>query len=57
MHIGQALPRVEDERLLTGRGRYTDDESYDGQLWCAFVRSPHAHARIGEIRAPAGVTS
>ena len=56
MYIGRALPRVEDQRLLTGRGRYTDDERYDGQLWCAFVRSPHAHARIGEIRAPAGVT-
>ena len=49
MYIGRALPRIEDDRLLTGRGRYTDDESYAGQAWCAFVRSPHAHARITGI--------
>jgi len=50
MYIGRALARVEDRRLLTGSGRYTDDERYDGQAWCAFVRSPHAHARILAIR-------
>src|SRR3954462_5417440 len=49
MYIGKALPRLEDERLLTGRGRYADDESYPGQAWWAFVRSPHAHARIVRI--------
>ena len=49
MYIGRPLPRVEDERLLTGRGRYTDDERYPRQAWCAFVRSPHAHARIARI--------
>ena len=49
MYIGKALPRLEDDRLLTGRGRYTDDESYAGQAWCAFVRSPHPHARILRI--------
>jgi len=49
MYIGKALPRLEDERLLTGRGRYSDDESFPGQAWCAFVRSPHAHARIARI--------
>jgi carbon-monoxide dehydrogenase large subunit len=52
MYIGRALPRVEDDRLLTGSGRYTDDESYPGQVWCAFVRSPHAHARIVKVEAP-----
>ena len=51
MYIGRALPRVEDDRLLTGSGRYTDDERYPGQVWCAFVRSPHAHARILKIDA------
>src|SRR2546421_6906129 len=50
MYIGRPLPRVEDDRLLTGRGSYTDDQAYPGQLWCAFVRSPHAHARIAAIR-------
>jgi carbon-monoxide dehydrogenase large subunit len=50
MYIGQPLPRVEDDRLLTGRGRYTDDEALARQAWCVFVRSPHAHARIVSIR-------
>ena len=50
MYIGRRLPRVEDARLLTGRGRYADDEAYEGQAWCAFVRSPHAHARIVRIK-------
>lgn len=54
MYIGRALPRVEDGRLLTGAGRYTDDESYPSEAWCAFVRSPHAHARILKIAAPHG---
>jgi carbon-monoxide dehydrogenase large subunit len=54
MYIGQALPRVEDARLLTGRGRFTDDEAIPGQVHCVFVRSPHAHARIAGIRAPSG---
>src|SRR5437588_12536630 len=60
MYIGQPLPRVEDDRLLTGRGRFTDDETQPGQAWCAFVRSPHAHARIAavntsSVRAAPGV--
>jgi len=53
MPIGQRLPRVEDDRLLTGRGRFTDDEKEARQAWCAFVRSAHAHARIAAIRAAA----
>src|SRR5688572_33135790 len=48
--IGQAVPRLEDERLLTGKGRFTDDVVLERQAWCAFVRSPHAHARIVAIR-------
>lgn len=44
--IGQPLPRFEDQRLITGRGQYTDDMDLPGQAWAAFVRSPHAHARI-----------
>ena len=51
MYIGQPLPRIEDDRLLTGRGRFTDDEAEARQAWCAFVRSPHAHARIAAIHA------
>src|SRR5688500_15443492 len=47
--IGRPLPRLEDDRLLTGRGRFTDDLHREGQAWCAIVRSPHAHARITNI--------
>jgi carbon-monoxide dehydrogenase large subunit len=51
MYIGRPLPRVEDDRLLAGQGRYSDDQSYPRQAWCAFVRSTHAHARIASIDA------
>src|ERR1700752_4833536 len=44
--VGQPIRRLEDVRLLTGRGRYQDDQTFDRQTWCVFVRSPHAHARI-----------
>ncbi len=47
--IGQPVRRREDERLLTGKGRFTDDWSVDGQAWAALVRSPVAHARILSI--------
>src|SRR5688572_12251638 len=46
MYIGTRVPRLEDHRLLTGSGRFTDDVALPGQVWCAFVRSPHPHARI-----------
>jgi carbon-monoxide dehydrogenase large subunit len=49
--IGQAVTRIEDDRLLTGRGRYVDDLSFDGELHVSFVRSPHAHARIASVDA------
>ncbi len=51
-YIGKPQPRVEDPRLLTGRGRFTDDLHLPGETWCAFVRSPHAHARIRSVRTP-----
>jgi carbon-monoxide dehydrogenase large subunit len=47
--IGQPLRRKEDERLLTGRGRFSDDFTVSGQTYAAVVRSPHPHARIVEI--------
>jgi carbon-monoxide dehydrogenase large subunit len=47
--IGQAVPRTEDARLLTGRGRYTDDVSMAGQAYAYVLRSPHAHADILSI--------
>jgi carbon-monoxide dehydrogenase large subunit len=41
--------RKEDARFLTGRGRFVADLVFPGELHCAFVRSPHAHARIRGI--------
>src|SRR4051812_18174472 len=43
--FGEAIVRREDPRLVTGQGRYLDDLGRDA-LAAAFVRSPHAHARI-----------
>ncbi|MBV9969860.1 MAG: xanthine dehydrogenase family protein molybdopterin-binding subunit, partial [Xanthobacteraceae bacterium] len=48
-YIGRAMPRFEDERLVAGRGRFADDAAAAGQAYAAFVRSPHAHARIESI--------
>ena len=47
--IGRPIRRKEDARLLTGKGRFTDDFSIDGQTYAAIVRSPHPHARIVRI--------
>ena len=47
--IGQSVPRVEDQRLLTGRGNYTDDRAVPGAAHMAVLRSPHAAATITEI--------
>lgn len=49
------MRRVEDQRLLTGQGRFTDDVSFPGQAHAAFLRSPHAHARIGSIDTAAAL--
>ena len=47
--IGAPRPRVEDRRLLTGDGRFTDDTVPEGLARAFVVRSPHAHARIRSI--------
>ena len=47
--IGAAVPRREDRRMLLGRGRFTGDLTRPGLLHAAFVRSPHAHARVSKI--------
>src|SRR5436190_792913 len=41
--------RLEDDRLLTGRGRYSDDLELPNQCWLVLARSPHAHARIRAV--------
>ncbi|MBB4633822.1 xanthine dehydrogenase family protein molybdopterin-binding subunit [Sphingosinicella soli] len=58
--VGQSPRRMEDERLLTGRGRYTDDFQPEGTVYGVTVRSPYGHARIAgidtaEARAMPGV--
>jgi len=47
--IGQNMKRVEDPRLLTGRGKYIDDIVVPNMAHAAVLRSPHAHARIKSI--------
>jgi aerobic carbon-monoxide dehydrogenase large subunit len=52
--IGARVRRKEDQRFITGTGRYTDDFNRPGQAWAFFLRSPHAHAKIRSIdTAPA----
>jgi len=50
---GQAIRRVEDERLITGKGRYTDDITLPGQGFLYFLRSPYAHAKLLNIDSAA----
>ena len=47
--IGQPVPRVEDPRFITGRGRYVDDFELPHQCYGVVVMSPHAHARIKRV--------
>jgi len=44
--VGQPIPRIEDPRLITGQGRYTDDIEPGTGLAVAFLRAPLAHARL-----------
>lgn len=44
--IGASIPRPKAHQFAAGRGRYTDDLRLPGLLHSAFLRSPHAHARI-----------
>ncbi len=48
-HLGARVKRLEDPALLAGRGRYVDDVKLVGMLHACFVRSPHAHAKLGAI--------
>ncbi len=59
-YIGKSVYRVEDDRFVTGKGKYTDDIVLPGMVYVAFVRSPYAHARIlsidtSQARAAEGV--
>src|SRR6266480_834010 len=52
-YFGAAVRRVEDPRFLRGEARFVDDVTLPGLLQAAFLRSPHAHARIVRIRTDA----
>ena len=43
------MNRIEDARLVSGRGCFSADVSFPGQFWAHFLRSPHAHARIAAV--------
>jgi aerobic carbon-monoxide dehydrogenase large subunit len=51
--IGQPLKRYEDQRLLTGKGRYTDDITLPGMAVAVVLRAPVAHARLVKVDAGA----
>lgn len=48
-YIGRTVPRPNARRLATGRGRFVDDMTLPRMVHAAFLRSPHAHARIAGI--------
>lgn len=50
-------PRVEDDALVRGIGRFSDDPRLPNQTYAAFVRSPHAHARIKSVDSTAALKS
>ena len=61
-YIGKPEPRADAARLLQGRGSYVDDQKLPRMAHAAFVRSPHAHAKILSIdtegaRAATGVVA
>ncbi len=49
-YVGRPLKRTEDPRLITGRGQYVEDITLAGLAHLAFLRSPHAHARVKALR-------
>ena len=53
--LGAHVKRKEDPRLITGTSQYVGDVAMPGMQHVAFVRSPHAHARIRGIKAGAAL--
>ena len=54
--VGAPVRRREDQRLLRGRGEYSDDINLAGQLHAAMVRSPHAHAHLISVDTQAATS-
>jgi len=55
--VGQSIQRVEDQRFLTGTGRYTDDITIPGQIHLYVLRSTHAHADLRGVDVTAAKTA
>ena len=55
--IGDSPKRREDARFVTGSGAYLDDLKFEGLTRAAFVRSPHAHARVTSVDTAAAARS
>jgi len=55
--IGSSARRLEDQRLLTGQGRFVDDMVLPQQAYGVVLYSPHAHARIARIDATVAAKS
>src|ERR1700709_2185691 len=53
---GKPVRRLEDQRLLTGKGQFIDDKPDEGALWLPVLRSPHAHAKIVSVDTKAAAT-
>jgi carbon-monoxide dehydrogenase large subunit len=47
--VGTRVPRIEDERFLTGRGTYVADLEWEDMVHAAFLPSPYAHARLRHV--------
>ncbi|MBX9593730.1 MAG: xanthine dehydrogenase family protein molybdopterin-binding subunit, partial [Roseomonas sp.] len=56
-YIGRSVPRPNAKRLVAGRGQYVDDIRLPRMVHAAFLRSPHAHARIVAIDTQAAKAS
>ena len=55
--IGQAVKRVEDQRFLTGKGRYVEDINLPNQAYAVAIGSPHAHAKILKVDTSKAIAS
>src|ERR1700674_3967751 len=55
--LGQPIKRMEDQKFITGSGKFLDDIRFPNMLFAAFVRSPHAHAKILKVDATAALRS
>ena len=53
--FGQPLTRLEDDALLRGAGRFSDDRRLPNEARAVVLRSPHAHARIASLDATAAM--